>query len=159
MIYSPRKISNVACLSSVWAETVISNRLREIGVDATYPRNRLFQQVIPVEDFEKLIERPIDDFLSYIELDRQGVLEEIGWPAYTGMGGEIIPAFYRTMKNNPRPYLVSCYQKVYAYSRGTDLIFGVELPNVEVGITSSPEGIQCQRIRGRCSGNNPWGGI
>jgi len=69
------------------------------------------------------------------------VLEEIGWPAYTGMGGEIIPAFYRTMKNNPRPYLVSCYQKVYAYCRGTDLIFGVELPNVEVGITSSPEGI------------------
>ncbi|MGD9078756.1 MAG: hypothetical protein PVG96_05420 [Desulfobacterales bacterium] len=110
------------------------------------PRNRRgryvsAQQVIPIKDFEKLIERPIDDFLSYIELDRQGVLEEIGWPAYTGMGGEIIPAFYRTMKNNPRPYLVSCYQKVYAYIHETDLIFGVELPNVEVGITSSPEGI------------------
>ena len=57
------------------------------------------------------------------------------------MGGEIIPAFYRTMKNNPRPYLVSCYQKVYAKIRGSDLIFGVELPNVEVGITSGPEGI------------------
>jgi hypothetical protein len=110
------------------------------------PRNRRgryvsAQQIIPVEEFEKLIERPIDDFLSYIELDRQGVLEEIGWPAYTGMGGEIIPAFYRTMKNNPRPHLVSSYQKVYAHIRGTDLIFGVELPNVEVGITSSPEGI------------------
>lgn len=110
------------------------------------PRNRRgryvsAQQNIPIKKFEKMIKRPIDDFLSYIELDRQGVLEEIGWPAYTGMGGEIIPAFYRTMKNNPRPYLVSCYQKVYAYIRGSDLVFGVELPNVEVGITSSPEGI------------------
>ena len=57
------------------------------------------------------------------------------------MGGEIIPAFYRTLKNNPRPYLVSCYQKLYAETRGGDLIIGVELPNVEVGITSSPEGI------------------
>ena len=45
------------------------------------------------------------------------------------------------MKNNPRPYLVSCFQKVYAFIRGNDLVFGVELPNVEVGITSSPEGI------------------
>jgi len=110
------------------------------------PRNRRgryvsAQQRIPIEAYEESIGRPIDDFLSYIELDRQGVLEEIGWPAYTGMGGEIIPAFYRTMKNNPRPFLVSCYQKVYAEARGDDLIFGVELPNVEVGITSSPEGI------------------
>ena len=57
------------------------------------------------------------------------------------MGGEIIPAFYRTMKNNPRPYLVSCLQKLYVETHGEDLVFGVELPNVEVGITSSPEGI------------------
>ncbi|MGD8882645.1 MAG: hypothetical protein PVI82_12190 [Desulfobacterales bacterium] len=110
------------------------------------PRNRRgryvsAQQRIPVKDYEKSIGRPIDHFLAYIELDRQAVLEEIGWPAYTGMGGEIIPAFYRTMKNNPRPYLVSCFQKVYAETRGNDLLFGVELPNVEVGITSSPEGI------------------
>ncbi len=110
------------------------------------PRNRRgryvsAQQRIPIKDYEKNIGRPVDDFLSYIELDRQGVLEETGWPAYTGMGGEIIPAFYRTMKNNPRPYLVSCYQKLYAETRGGDVIFGVELPNVEVGITSSPEGI------------------
>ncbi len=110
------------------------------------PRNRRgryvsAQQRIPIKAYEQNIGRPIDDFLSYIELDRQGVVEEAGWPAYTGMGGEIIPAFYRTMKNNPRPFLVSCYQKVYAETRGDDLIFGVELPNVEVGITSSPEGI------------------
>jgi hypothetical protein len=110
------------------------------------PRNRRgryvsAQQRIPIKAYEESIGRPIDDFLSYIELDRQGVLEEIGWPAYTGMGGEIVPAFYRTMKNNPRPHLVSCLQKVYAETRGDDLIFGVELPNVEVGIASSPEGI------------------
>jgi hypothetical protein len=110
------------------------------------PRNRRgryvsAQQRIPIAEYEKSIGRPIDDFMSWIELDRQGVFEEIGWPAYTGMGGEIIPAFYRTMKNNPRPYLVSCFQKVFAYTNGNDLVFGVELPNVEVGITSSPEGI------------------
>lgn len=110
------------------------------------PRNRRgryvsARQAIPVSEYEKSIGRSIEEFFSYIELDRQGVTEEIGWPVYTGMGGEIIPAFYRTMKNNPRPYLVSCFQKVYATIRGNDLIFGVELPNVEVGITSSPEGI------------------
>ena len=99
------------------------------------------QQRIPIKEYEKNLGRPLDDFLSWIELDRQGVTEEIGWPAYTGMGGEIVPAFYRTMKCNPRPFLVSCYQKVYAKTRGDELIFGVELPNVEVGITSSPEGI------------------
>ncbi|MEA1924017.1 MAG: hypothetical protein U9N63_15365 [Pseudomonadota bacterium] len=110
------------------------------------PRNRRgryvsAQQRIPVAVYEKNIGRPIDEFLSYIELDRQGVLEETGWPAYTGMGGEIIPAFYRAMKNNPRPYLVSCLQKVYAEIHGNDLVFGVELPNVEVGFPSGPEGI------------------
>ncbi len=30
---------------------------------------------------------------------------------------------------------------MYAKIQGNNLIFGVELPNVEVGITSSPEGI------------------
>lgn len=99
------------------------------------------QQSIPIKEYEKNLGRPIEDFLSWIELDRQGVTEELGWPAYTGMGGEIVPAFCRTMKCNPRPFLVSCYQKVYVKIRGNDLIFGVELPNVEVGITSSPEGI------------------
>jgi hypothetical protein len=69
------------------------------------------RQTIPVKEYEKILGRPIDAFLSWIELDSQGVTEELGWPAYTGMGGEIIPAFYRTMKCNPRPFLVSCYQK------------------------------------------------
>ena len=110
------------------------------------PRNRRgryvsAQQSIPISAYEQRIGRPIEDFRSYIELDRQAVVEEVGWPAYTGMGGEIIPAFYRTMKNNPRPFLVSSFQKVYARTDGDYLVFGVEIPNVEVGITSSPEGI------------------
>ena len=52
------------------------------------PRNRRgryvsAQQRIPVKDYEKSIGRLVEDFLPYIELDRQGVLEETGWPAYT----------------------------------------------------------------------------
>jgi hypothetical protein len=69
------------------------------------------------------------------------IIPQITQTQLADWGGEIIPAFYRTMKNNFWPYLVSCLQKVYAKTRGNDLIFGVELPNVEVGITSSPEGI------------------
>ena len=37
--------------------------------------------------------------------------------------------------------MVSSFQKLYVETRGGEVIFGVELPNVEVGITSSPEGI------------------
>ena len=138
-------------IDELFKENGITCRLSVVGMGRDgdlkpSPRNRRgryasAQQTIPVSDYEKSIGRPIDEFFSYIELDRQGVTEEIGWPAYTGMGGEIIPAFYRTMKNNPRPYLVSCFQKVFATIRGNDLVFGVELPNVEVGITSSLEGI------------------
>jgi hypothetical protein len=138
-------------IDGLFREAGIRCRLSVIGMGRDgdlkpSPRNRRgryvsAQQRIPIRDYEQIIGRPIDEFLSYIELDRQGVLEEIGWPAYTGMGGEIIPAFYRTMKNNPRPELVSSFQKVYAETRGKHLVFGVELPNVEVGITSSAEGI------------------
>ncbi len=133
------KQANIACRVSVVA-------MGRDGDLKPSPRNRRgryvsAQQTMPVKAYEKSIGRPIEDLLTYFELDRQGVLEEIGWPAYTGMGGEIIPAFYRTMKNNPRPDLVSSLQKLYVETRGGDLVFGVELPNVEVGITSSPEGI------------------
>ena len=139
MIDDYLKKANISCRVSVVA-------MGRDGDLKPSPRNRRgryvsAQQSIPVKDYEKSIGRPIEDLLTYIELDRQGVLEEIGWPAYTGMGGEIIPAFYRTMKNNPRPDLVSSLQKLYVHTCGDDLLFGVELPNVEVGITSSPEGI------------------
>ncbi len=138
-------------IDNLFRENQISCRLSVVGMGRDgdvkpSTRNRRgryvsAQQRIPIKEYEKNLGRPLEDFLSWIELDRQGVTEETGWPAYTGMGGEIIPAFYRTMKCNPRPFLVSCYQKVYVNTRGDELIFGVELPNVEVGITSSPEGI------------------
>ncbi len=138
-------------IDELFAENGISCRLSVVGMGRDgdlkpSPRNRRgryvsAQQSIPLAEYEKILGRPLDDFFSYIDLDVQGVTEETGWPAYTGMGGEIIPAFYRTMKCNPRPYLVSCYQKIYTRIQGDHLIFGVELPNVEVGITSSPEGI------------------
>ncbi|MBN2332531.1 MAG: hypothetical protein JXO49_04400 [Deltaproteobacteria bacterium] len=138
-------------IDNLFKEHQIACRLSVIGMGRDgdlkpSPRNRRgryvsAQQRIPIKEYEQNIGRPIDDFLSYIELDRQGVLEETGWPAYSGMGGEIIPAFYRTMKNNPRPYLVSSLQKVYVETRGDEMIFGVELPNLEVGFPSGPEGI------------------
>ncbi len=139
MIDDYLKQANIACRVSVVG-------MGRDGDLKPSPRNRRgryvsAQQAMPVKDYEKSIGRPIEDLLAYIELDRQGVMEETGWPAYTGMGGEIIPAFYRTMKNNPRPYLVSSFQKFSVETRGDTLVFGVELPNVEVGITSSPEGI------------------
>jgi hypothetical protein len=139
------KQANIACRLSVVG-------MGRDGDLKPSPRNRRGRYVsarqrIPITEYEKTIGRPIEDLISYIELDRQGVLEETGWPAYTGMGGEIIPAFYRTMKNNPRPELVSSYQKLSVDTRGGDVVFGVELPNVEIGITSSPEGIVAPMAR------------
>ena len=37
--------------------------------------------------------------------------------------------------------MVSRYQKLYVKTRRGDVIFGVEWPNGEVGIISSPEGV------------------
>ncbi len=58
-----------------------------------------------------------------------------------GMGGEIIPALYRATKVNPRSCLVSSFQNIYARIDKKDVIYGVELPNVEVGILSTHEGL------------------
>ena len=80
-------------------------------------------------------------FFHTLEFDRQGVLQEQGWFVYSGMGGEIIPAIYRATKVNPRPYIVSCTENVYVEIKGDDLVFGVELPNLEVGVSSSREGL------------------
>jgi hypothetical protein len=138
-------------IDKMLAEEGATPRLSVIGMGRDgdlkpSPRNRRGRYVsatqrIPIAVYEKKIGRSVDDLLSYLELDRQGVLEETGWPAYTGMGGEIVPAFYRTFKCNPRPELVSCYQKFWAEVRGSDLVFGVELSNVEVGMVSGPEGL------------------
>ncbi len=116
------------------------------------PRNRRGRYVsaqvkVPIPAYEKMSKTGIDKLLSYMEIDRQGVMQEQGWFLYSGMGGEIIPALYRGTKVNPRPYNVSCTENVYVEIRGEEVIFGVELPNLEVGVASNREGPICPTAR------------
>lgn len=116
------------------------------------PRNRRGRYVsaqvrLPIAAYEKMSKTGIDSLISYMEIDRQGVLQEQGWFVYSGMGGEIIPALYRATKVNPRPYNVSCTENVYVEIKGEEVIFGVELPNIEVGVASSREGLICPAAR------------
>ena len=116
------------------------------------PRNRRGRYVsaqvkVPIPAYEKMSKTGIDKLLSYMEIDRQGVMQEQGGFVYSGMGGEIIPALYRGTKVNPRPYNVSCTENVYVEIRGEEVIFGVELPNLEVGATSNREGPICPTAR------------
>ncbi len=116
------------------------------------PRNRRGRYVsaqvkMPIQAYEKMSKTGIDKLMSYMEIDRQGVMQEQGGFVYSGMGGEIIPALYRGTKVNPRPYNVSCTENVYVETRGEDVIFGVELPNLEVGAASNKEGPICPTAR------------
>ncbi len=116
------------------------------------PRNRRgryasAQVRVPIPEYEKMSKTSIDSLFSYMDIDRHGVLDEQGSGLYSGMGGEIIPALYRATKVNPRPYNVSCTENFYVEVKGNDVIFGVELPNVEVGIASSREGLICPTAR------------
>ena len=106
------------------------------------PRNRRGRYVsaqvkLPIQAYEKMSKAGIDKLLSYMEIDRQGVMQEQGGFVYSGMGVEIIPALYRGTKVNPRPHNVSCTENVYVQIRGEEVVFGVELPNLEVGATSN----------------------
>jgi len=116
------------------------------------PRNRRGRYVsaqvkVPIPVYEKMSKTGIDRLLSYMEIDRQGVIQEQGGYLYSGMGGEIIPALYRGTKVNPRPYTVSCTENVYVEIRGEEVIFGVELPNLEAGAASNREGPLCPAAR------------
>jgi hypothetical protein len=116
------------------------------------PRNRRGRYVsaqvkVPIPAYEKMSKTGIDSLQSYIEIDRQGVMQEQGGFHYSGMGGEIIPALYRGTKVNPRPDNVSCTENIYVEIKGDDVIFGVELPNLEVGAASSREGAICPTAR------------
>ncbi|MDR4507287.1 MAG: hypothetical protein MRJ65_03450 [Candidatus Brocadiaceae bacterium] len=116
------------------------------------PRNRRgryasAQVKVSVSEYEKMSKTGVESLLSYMEIDRQGVMQEQGWFLYSGMGGEIIPALYRGTKVNPRPYNVSCTENVYVEMRGDEIVFGVELPNLEVGVASSREGLICPVAR------------
>jgi hypothetical protein len=116
------------------------------------PRNRRGRYVsaqvkMPIVAFEEMSKTSIDSLLSYMELERQGVLLEQGAFVYSGMGGEIIPALYRATKVNPRPCNVSCTENLYVKVKDENLLFGVELLNLEVGVASSREGPICPTAR------------
>ncbi len=116
------------------------------------PRNRRGRYVsaqvkLPISAYEKMSKTGIESLLTYMEIDRQGVMQEQGHFLYSGMGGEIIPAIYRGTKVNPRPYNVSCTENVYVEIRGDEIIYGVELPNLEAGASSSREGLICPAAR------------
>ena len=109
------------------------------------PRNKrgrktLAQVRIPVTDFEALLKVSPDKFLSFVEVDGIGS-QKLGCPFYSGMGGEIIPAIYKATKVNPHSPLVSCFQNIYAEKDQNDVVYRIELPNIEVGVLSSREGL------------------
>ncbi len=95
---------------------------------------------VPIQEFEELLKINAEEFLSFVEIDCIGS-QKLGCQFYSGMGGEIIPALYRATKVNPRSCLVSSFQNIYARIDKKDVIYGVELPNVEVGILSTHEGL------------------
>ncbi|UCE41627.1 MAG: hypothetical protein JSV17_01150 [Candidatus Aminicenantes bacterium] len=103
-------------------------------------RKALAQLRIPVADFEGFLKVDPEKFLSFVEVDDLGS-QRLGCPFYSGMGGEILPAIYKATKVNPRSPLVSCFQNIYAEKDKGDVIFRVELPNIEVGVVSSREGL------------------
>jgi hypothetical protein len=116
------------------------------------PRNRRGRYVsaqvkLPIAAYEKMSKTSIDSLISYMELERQGVLLEQGAFVYSGMGGEIIPALYRATKVNPRPCNVSCTENLYVEIKDDNVVFGVELLNLEVGVASSREGPICPTAR------------
>jgi hydroxymethylglutaryl-CoA reductase len=93
-----------------------------------------------LQEFQDVLKVNPDKFLAFVETDRIGS-QKLGCPFYSGMGGEIIPAIYRATKVNPRSSLVSSFQNIYAAKNKGDIIYGVELPNVEAGVISSCEGL------------------
>jgi len=95
---------------------------------------------IPINEFMDTLKVDPGKFLSFIKIDARGA-ENLGCQFYSGMGGEIIPAVYKATQVNPQSPLVSSFQYISAEVKNGDLIYRVELPNVEVGIASSREGL------------------
>lgn len=95
---------------------------------------------IPLAEFESFLKIAPEKFLRVVEIDRIGA-QRLGCPFYSGMGGEILPAVYKATKVNPYSPLVSCFQNIYAEEDRGDILYRVELPNIEVGVVSSREGL------------------
>ncbi|MBD3169973.1 MAG: hypothetical protein GF307_10860 [candidate division Zixibacteria bacterium] len=94
---------------------------------------------IPESEFEKLTGKTSEDFLDIVRMDSKGA-EKLGGLHHTGMGGEIIAGVYKAAKINPHAPLVSSTQKIICYGEGGNIIYGVEMPNIEAGTISSTEG-------------------
>jgi hypothetical protein len=95
---------------------------------------------IPLSSFADSFGCDPERLISFVRLDAMGV-EKMGWYHHTGMGGEIIAGMYKATKVNPHSPLVSSVERIYAEVRGGDLVYGVELPNVEAGVLSCSEGL------------------
>jgi len=109
------------------------------------PRNKRGRFVsaeirVPAGEFESLLKVDKDKFLAFVRVDSLGA-EKLGCQFYSGMGGEIIPAVYKATQVNPQSPLVSSFQNIYAEEDKGDVVYRVELPNVEVGIASTREGL------------------
>lgn len=98
------------------------------------------QVKIPLSEFEASLKVEPEKFLAFVEVDAVGA-QRLGCPFYSGMGGEIIPAVYKATKVNPQSPLVSSFQNIYAGKEKGDVIYRIELPNIEVGVVSSREGL------------------
>jgi hypothetical protein len=95
---------------------------------------------VPSKEFEKELKVSPDKFISFVNLDALGA-RKLGCQFYSGMGGEIVPAVYKATQVNPQSPLVSSFENIFVKTDKGDFVYGVELPNVEVGIASSGEGI------------------
>jgi hypothetical protein len=109
------------------------------------PRNKRGRRAsaevrIPYARFQRLLNVHPDKFLSFVKIDRLGA-HRLGCQFYSGMGGEIIPAVYKAVQINPQSPLVSSFQNIYAKKDRDDVVYGVELPNIEAGIVSNREGL------------------
>lgn len=95
---------------------------------------------VPLKEFEEILKIDAEKFLSFVEIDCLGA-QKLGCQFYSGMGGEIISAIYKATKVNPQSPLVSSFQNIYARIERDNMIYGVELPNIEAGTVSSREGL------------------
>ncbi len=95
---------------------------------------------VPTDEFEAFFKVDPQKFLSFVKIDALGA-QRLGCAFYSGMGGEIIPAVYKATQVNPQSPIVSSFQNIYADIEDGDVVYRVDLPNVEVGVFSTREGI------------------
>lgn len=95
---------------------------------------------VPYNEFEKILKISVEKFLSSVQVDAEGA-KRLGCQFYSGMGGEVIPAVYKAVQVNPQSPLVSSFQNIHAEFDKGDVAYRVELPNIEVGIASTREGL------------------